>query len=475
MSRLKIVVYGFGNTPYFFRSLIERYGQEVDWSVILPRWHYKDLFSDLLPRSKILYLYEHFNECYRNVKQGREVGGFEFAPEADSEFVCLLKDKGGYKNLNGEEQLVRSQAIVKIYRKFLETVKPDFILFPDLEVVDGFLLLSLCISLGIRPIYYVGLRFLGGGFLSGDSYETLPKNYGSYTDEHLMLAQRFLTKFNSAVIDLELQPYTDYQAIIKKSLLKRIPAAIFNHLKYESKYVGEDNWYIRLRANFLPILSPLRRKYFDLIQHHLFNIRSFSNDLVGKNYGFYALQYTPESSINGLEPYYVDQLRVIDALLMAMPSGYRLLVKEHPAIVGLRSSSFYRQLKNRPGVILVSPDVDSKHLIVHSKFTATVTGTIGLESYLIGKPCIVFGRNFFSHLCVCVSGITNLKEKVNFAINDFVAPSFEERAQQLAKFFAIRRPIDFVDPLASPSVLSIKHVDAYFKSVNEYISFENKL
>lgn len=471
---MKIVVYGFGNTPLFFRKLIERYGHDVEWSVILPRWHYKDYFAETIPSGRILYLYEDFDKKYKSIKNGGERSEFCFAPNADSEYVCLLKDKGGYRNLDGDEQLIRSKVIVQIYRKFLENIKPDFIIFPDLEVVDGFLLLSLCATLGIKPIYYVGLRFLGGGFLSGDSYETLPKNYGYYENEGLLLAERFVKNFVSGVVNPELPNYADNSSIKTKSLWKRIPSAIFQHVKYESKYVGEDNWYIRLRANFLPILSPLRRKYFDLIQARFFDIHALTEDRLSIRYAFYALQYTPESSINGLEPYYVDQLRVIDALLCALPSGYELLVKEHPAIVGLRSSAFYRQLRKRPGVTLVSPYVDTKALVIKSKFVATVTGTIGLESYLLGKPCIVFGRNFFSHLCLSASGLSKLKSQVDFAINDFVPPSFEERVRELAKFFAIRRPIDLSDPLANHSVLSDQNVDAYYRSINEYISFENQ-
>ena len=36
----------------------------------------------------------------------------------------------------------------------------------------------------------------------------------------------------------------------------------------------------------------------------------------------------------------VDQLRAIDLLLAALPSDFRLVVKEHPAMVGIRSSRF---------------------------------------------------------------------------------------------------------------------------------------
>ena len=48
-----------------------------------------------------------------------------------------------------------------------------------------------------------------------------------------------------------------------------------------------------------------------------------------KRFIYYPLQVTPEASINTPAPYYVDQMRAIDALRLAMPPDCALVVKEH--------------------------------------------------------------------------------------------------------------------------------------------------
>lgn len=443
---------------------------DIEWSVILPRWQSIKVFADFLPAENILYLYQGFDQRYDALKSIDVSQRFGFAANADSEFVCLSKDKGGYKKLSGSEQLRRAAVITDIYREFLERTRPEYVLFPDLEVVDGFLLMSLCVSMGIRPVYYVGMRFFGGGFFSENAYEKLPACFGSYSPENLSQAKNFLENYLGGKKDLPLSSAGVSDPVPVLPLWRRALVSAFMHFRYESKYVGEDNWYIRLRANFLPTLTIFRRWYFDRFQAHLFDIKE---DVFGgepPRFGFYALQYTPESSINGLEPYYVDQFRVIDALLAAMPSGYKLLVKEHPAIVGLRQNSFYKKLKQRAGVVLVSPDSNTQSLLQASRFTATVTGTIGLESYLLGKPCILFGPNFFGHLCLKVQGLEDVKQAVLYAITKFKPPTLEERAQEVARLFAIRSPIELADPVANPFVLSRENVQQYLLAMQQYIA-----
>lgn len=469
----RIAVYCFANTSYFFQRLIiaADKNEDIEWSVILPRWHNRKIFVDLIPAENILYLYQEFNRRYKALKSGAALQGFEFSANADSEFVCLSKDKGGFSKLSGSEQLQRAAVITDIYREFLEKTRPDYMLFPDLEVVDGFLLMSLCVSMGIRPIYYVGMRLLGGGFLSENAYEKLPAHFGKYTPEDLSDAEVFLQHYLTSKQGESAFPVSTSAPMLKvQPLWRRALTSAIMHFRYESKYVGEDNWYIRLRANFLPILTVLRRLYFDCFQAHLFDIKKGSIGGLPPHFGFYALQYTPESSINGLEPYFTDQLRVIDALLAAMPSGYKLLVKEHPAIVGLRSNSFYKKLKRRAGVVLVSPDSPTRTLLQASSFAATVTGTIGLEAYLLGKPCILFGRNFFSHLCLNAQGPRDVRRAVMHAVTKFQAPTLEQRSQEVARLFAIRSPIELTDPFVNPVVLSRHNIQEYLAAINRYIA-----
>jgi hypothetical protein len=467
---MKICVYAFANTAYFFARLIEESrerGDAIEWSAVLPRWHHVERFSTLLSADKRVYLYEQFDSRYASIDATSTP--FDLGSANDNELLCLLKDKAGYLALDGDEQVRRARTIVSIYRDFLVREKPDYLLFPDLEVVDGFLLLALCKRLGITPIYYVGMRTLGGGFFSSDCYESLPAYFGQATGEDLAAARGLLDSFLAGKSCIHDEPGAGSLPLIEPlPLWKRAGRAIRMARRYERHYAGEDDWVQRVKANLAPQLNAYRRWAFDRFQLGHFHLRS-DTDLLPKKFVLYALQYTPESSINGLEPYYVDQLRAIDLLLAGMPSDHQLVVKEHPAMAGIRQPGFYRQLRRKPGVVLAAPGVSTRQLMQASVLVASVTGTIGLESYLLGIPCLLFGRNFFSHLCAVGDGPSTIRAQLTQSIEGAPVVPREERLLEVARLLNIRHPILLSDPIVTPDVLSRHNVRAYLAAVHEHI------
>jgi len=465
---MKICVYAFATTAHFFTRLIEESrsrGDGIDWSAVLPRWHHRDAFNQLLTPDKVVYLYERFDAVYDNVSRANPA----FDLSADNELLCLLKDKRGYRSLDGDEQLRLAATIVSIYRKFLERERPDYMLFPDLEVVDGFLLYSLCKRLGIVPIYYVGMRTLGGGFFSADCYEQLPDYFGDYDAEDLEKATRFLDQFLGGRPEALEEPKPAAALSIRAApLWRRAPKALAMHLRFERKYAGEDNALTRLKSNFSKWITRFRAWRFKIFQLPFFHLRDKDAALPAK-YAFYALQYTPESSINGLEPYYVDQSRAIDLLLAGLPSGHRLVVKEHPACVGVRPSSFYRELRRKPGVVLAAPVINARRCTEGAAFVASVTGTVGLESFLLGRSCLLLGRNFFSHLCTRGEGPGSIGAAIASVMRDFQPPTIEQRRIELARLIHVRYPILLSDPFATPAVVSPANIKAFLDAITDHI------
>src|SRR5262249_20880424 len=108
-------------------------------------------------------------------------------------------------------------------------------------------------------------------------------------------------------------------------------------------------------AMFEPALFQISLMYaFPNILNMIRGVRGLSNrksfdvaslDELPAKFIYYPLQTTPESSINTPAPYFIDQMRAIDAIRMAMPSDHALIVKEHWASIGIRSPSFYRALR----------------------------------------------------------------------------------------------------------------------------------
>jgi capsule polysaccharide export protein KpsC/LpsZ len=124
------------------------------------------------------------------------------------------------------------------------------------------------------------------------------------------------------------------------------------------------------------------------------------------------MQYSPESSINIPAPYFVDQLRVIDAIRMSMPSDYQLVVKEHPEAIRTRPPHFMKSLLFKSGVVVAKFDLDTEELIKKSQLVISVTGSAAFEAFLYGKPSLVLAQTFFSDFLGGICSIDDLYTKI---------------------------------------------------------------
>lgn len=455
---MRICIYAVSSTAWFFRGLIQACssaGDDVEWSAVLPQGHFRKIVSDLLPPERCCYLYEDFNSQYRAIGPEDIEGALN---SGEGLATALMKDKDGYRWLEKEEQLRRGAVMHKTYREFMERVRPDYVIFPDVETVDGFILINLCKRMGIRILYYVGMRIFERAFFADDPYEMLPAYFGNYTEKDIANARSEICRFSER---RSRGPGSNYQSvnILKPALWRRALTSEFLRMGNERLHVSEDSIFLRIKSNVRPLLQRFRRLRFELRHARYFDVSS-SDAVLPERFVFYALQYTPESSINGLEPYYVDQRRMIDALLLNLPQGYRLVVKEHPSMYGVRPAAFYRELRRRPGLVLVHPSVDTRGLIEHAALTVTVTGTIGLECFLMGKPCVSFGRNFFRHLCYVPPALSELRVFLQDVIRNHLPPSEERKEIEIAKLLNIGADFVISDPWFSPSVMSGENIAA---------------
>jgi CDP-glycerol glycerophosphotransferase (TagB/SpsB family) len=78
-------------------------------------------------------------------------------------------------------------------------------------------------------------------------------------------------------------------------------------------------------------------------------------------------------------------------LAMSLPIDTVLVVKEHPWMVGKRSSGAYQKMLDIPRVRFVDPALEARMLIKHADLVAVVTGSVALEAAMLGKPVITFG------------------------------------------------------------------------------------
>lgn len=111
-------------------------------------------------------------------------------------------------------------------------------------------------------------------------------------------------------------------------------------------------------------------------------------------YFAYALHLRPESSTLTLGAGTNDE-EAIAFISRRLPLGFLLAVKENPTMVEDRPRSFYRQLQRLPNVVIVDPQVPSSQLVLGSLGTLGVSGTILLESEILGVPSLSLGTPEF--------------------------------------------------------------------------------
>jgi hypothetical protein len=122
----------------------------------------------------------------------------------------------------------------------------------------------------------------------------------------------------------------------------------------------------------------------------------FEQPVAGERYVLYPIHFQPEASTLVQAPLYVDQLQLLRDIAASLPVGVRLYVKEHVSSRGRRPIDYYETLRAIPSVRLLGPDVATWPLIQGALAIAVITGTMGWEGLMFGRPVITFGEVFFN-------------------------------------------------------------------------------
>ena len=326
--------------------------------------------------------------------------------------VCTSKEEWGSRALQQrtrEYQLSLVQATHRIYRRVLETDRPDFVLIAIPEQYDSLILLELCYELGVQPMIYAHARTLSRSYFTDALDERLPaRTFQTDPDPASRAeAEDFVANFRREHREpFTLPPAELVQPLPVPATRRALPVrAVRTAIRSSRRFARRapdhephvvDRYTIARMVSIhyidqVQVLRQLRSR----LRRHLFDMASVQEPLP-QDFLFYPLQVTPEQSIDAQAPFFRDQLRAIDLLLLNLPADWLLLVKEHPAMAGKRRVSLYHSLRRRPGVILVDPGVPSRFLIEHARVTVSVTGTASLEAFLLGRSSLLLGKTFFS-------------------------------------------------------------------------------
>jgi len=467
---LRVLFFAFATYALVLRALIDRGradGVPIRWGAIVPRRAFLGEVAASVPESDRLYLFQDFARVFASTPTAPALDGAE-----DNLARVMAVDKDGYRHESSAFQERSAATMLALMGAFLDRFRPDCVVFPPLETVDGVLLLSLCQARGIACAHMVHMRNMGESFFSPSLYETLPPYFGPATDADRCKAERFIAEFRAGTRHpLDMPAAAQGPPVIAFTpppLTLRLLRSLADRLGPERLYRGEDGFVLRVKRNLVRPLYAFRRWRHRATRGRIFHILS-ETDPIPDRFVLYAAQVSPESSINTLAQFFVAQERVIDLLRFAVPPGYTLLVKEHPAMAGSRPFGFYARLRRMAGVRLVAPEVPMAALLARAALVTSVTGTVGLEAYLAGKPSLLFGRSFFSHLCGRADRIDGLAAEVARLIGQPPAGE-EEMREEIARLYHVAYRFAPFEPVYRPEVLSAGNIGAMLHGLIDHLA-----
>ena len=190
-------------------------------------------------------------------------------------------------------------------------------------------------------------------------------------------------------------PLNDLSNISTIKLLSTKTKQFLNALQIGAKPSVEtgETFKLQLHSYRIMIRRKLRNWKFERID------RIFESSIDFKQHDLtilFPLQYRPEASSSVLARYYSDDIEVIKNIAFSKSSNAVLYVKEHPAAIGIRDGSFYKEILSYPRVHLLHPKFQLREHLYKFDAVVTLTSTMGFEALQVGVPVILLGKAFYS-------------------------------------------------------------------------------
>lgn len=338
--------------------------------------------------------------------------------------------------LYGHDDLLKIlQNRARAIEEMLKASRPDCIIFFAIGALSHLILFHVAKKLGIRT-FNIDFPRVGNLISISEDYRTLSgveqifhdikKNHAAVPEQ--AKAEALIEKFRTTgsldieylAVDLAVNP-SHSNKLRPKSLTALVSfiATLFGN------YWRNRGLYLYGMADQNPLrfigqkLKQRYRKWRGIAD-------LYAEPAVNEEYALYPLHYEPELATLLLSPFYFDQMALIRHIARSLPLHMKLYVKEHPAMVYRRSRSFYKELLKIPNVKLVSHKIRSFELIQNAKLVTVITGTVGWEACLLGKPVISFGEVFFNALSF-VKRVRNIETLPQVVIDQLHRFAYDEK------------------------------------------------
>jgi len=309
----------------------------------------------------------------------------------------------------------------KLFESVIDEINPTFLIMFNTMFHYDHLFYEICKQKSVIPLILNDARLGRRWTVSSipDNFDFLPDSFQENTNlKTFEELQSLREKYDmyTTVTDME----NDFLKSKTKMLMAAIRFLFFNdnnHRKTHYTYFGRT----KLKVLFHSL------KYYFIEPYRLYFInKNFLHKIDNEQFIYFALPAEPERTVLLAAPFYSNHLDMISSIVKSLPIGYKLYVKEHPAMNsrGWRKTSYYKQLMKLPNVKLVHPDVKSEDVIKKSSLVIAVSNTSGFEAAFFNKPSIVFADTNYSVLSnvLRLKSMEDLPEAIRISLTKKVNP-----------------------------------------------------
>lgn len=218
-----------------------------------------------------------------------------------------------------------------------------------------------------------------------------------------------------------------------------------NFLEYFQKLIKIENkmFYLKaiIRHKFRVIEWSLRNLFKHVVSFWLYEEPPLNKKII-----FFPLHYIAESQVTVRSNGFIDQVLLLKLISLNLPDNYKILVKEHPNVLGKMRLSDLLSIRKLKNVSLVNPKISAHKLIKLSDIIMTINSTVGFEAILYQKPVITFGKSFYRGrgLTLDINSIGELPLKLKEA--EMFSPKYEKVIEFLKDIMELSIEGNFEEP-----------------------------
>lgn len=118
----------------------------------------------------------------------------------------------------------------------------------------------------------------------------------------------------------------------------------------------------------------------------------------GMPYVFFPLPIEPETTLETEAQEWNQPLALIDLLAKCVPTGWAVVVKEHPMATAPRRAGFWDRVGSYPNVVVAAPGEPGEDILANARVVAVINGTLGIQAAIVGKPVVTPHRHFLANM-----------------------------------------------------------------------------